>query len=694
MADIKQLETALINADAAGDTEAATILAGEIMKMRSVETPQEPQPLPKPTMGQKAERVLGDVPRQIGLTARHGIEGIGNSLDFVATPVRAGMNAIAGEDKFRPGGFRGIADSLGLPSPRNAQERVVGDIASTMAGTGGFMGLAKGAAQFTQGIPKTVLSAMGSNPGMQTASAAGAGAAGGTAREAGFGPAGQFAASLFGGIASPLALHGAQSLARTGTSAFRPINGADAQLENALNNSGTTLADLPASARLALRNDIQQALKTGDNLDDAALKRLIDYRMTGATPTQGPITLDPALITRQRNLSKMGANSVDPKLQELARIENQNNKTLIQGLNNLGASTSDDAYSTGGKVINALQGKQDFAQSKINRLYEQARNTDGRSAALNPSEFTNRANDLLDNALLGGKLPGDVRNLLNRAATGEMPLTVDVAEQFKTRIGDLQRATRDGAERKSLSLVRQALDETPLMDAQGVGAVEAFNRARSTNRAWMGVVEKTPALQAVRDGVEPDKFVQDFIIGNGKNANVMDVMQLKKLTASNPDAQQSIRSIIAQHLKSKALGGAADEVGNFSASNFDKALSAIGDRKLNAFFSPEEVSQLKAISRVARYEQFQPRGSAVNNSNTAGTAMMATLEMLGNSPLLRKIPFGESLVGGPAQNIAASVQAKRLLNAPGSIVAKPPARSPQVPVAPFLAMPGLLSIPE
>jgi hypothetical protein len=36
------------------------------------------------------------------------------------------------------------------------------------------------------------------------------------------------------------------------------------------------------------------------------------------------------------------------------------------------------------------------------------------------------------------------------------------------------------------------------------------------NREWMQIVERTPALQAVRDGVEPDKFVQQFIVGGGE----------------------------------------------------------------------------------------------------------------------------------------------------------------------------------
>jgi hypothetical protein len=35
------------------------------------------------------------------------------------------------------------------------------------------------------------------------------------------------------------------------------------------------------------------------------------------------VTLDPVQITQEKNLAKLGANSTDPKLQELARAEHE-----------------------------------------------------------------------------------------------------------------------------------------------------------------------------------------------------------------------------------------------------------------------------------------------------------------------------------------------------------------------------------
>ena len=57
---------------------------------------------------------------------------------------------------------------------------------------------------------------------------------------------------------------------------------------------------------------------------------------------------------------------------------------------------------------------------------------------------------------------------MNRIARGEVPFDVNYAEQLKTRIAALQRATNDGSARMALSTVRRALDETPLMSASRV----------------------------------------------------------------------------------------------------------------------------------------------------------------------------------------------------------------------------------
>ena len=114
-------------------------------------------------------------------------------------------------------------------------------------------------------------------------------------------------------------------------------------------------------------------------------------------------------------------------------------------------------------------------------------------------------------------------------------------------------------------------------------------------------------------------------------------------------------------LKGKALNGAADEVGNFSPSAYNKALQQIGDFKLRLMFNSDELAQMKAIGRVGSYETFQPRGSAVNNSNTA-SGIAGLVERIADNPLVSKIPFGRQMIAEPGSNIAASLRIKQAMN--------------------------------
>lgn len=639
---------------------------------------------PAKGIGAQLGDAIADLPRQVGLTARYGLEGVGGVVDMVGAPIRAGLNAAGANIK--PGVGQAAADLLGLPLPQTAGERVVGDATRLVAG--GVLPIAAGATLAARGTGAAagVGRMLAASPGKQLASAAAAGAAGGYTREAGGGPAAQIVASLAAGLAAPAAMGAAGRVAQSATrAAGRAADPAriDATINSALQESGLTLADLPSSVAAGIRNDVAQAYKLGDDLSVDAVRRLADYRTLGATPTRARLTLDPAEVTRQANLAKMGANSADPAAQALAQTQHSNNQLLTQRLNEAGAATADDQIAGAGKIMEALAARNNEAKQGIDAAYNAARDASGRAAALDPAAFTRTADDMLKQKLLQGALPPDIRRLLNQTARGDMPLTVDVAEQFKTRLAEAARDARaqgKGSTALAADTVRRALDDTPLLQGQQVGqeAIDAFGRARTLNRQWMKVVEETPALQAVRDGIEPDKFVQQFIIGSGPKANVMDLAKLKNTISSNPEAMEAVKTQIAAFLKQRALSGAADEVGSFSQSAYNKALDAIGDRKLRLFFQADEVAQLKAIGRVASYEQVQPVGAAVNNSNTAGALGNTLIERIGGSPLLNKLPLAPQLLRDPLQNIALSRRAGAALDVPRSLLlpGQLPQRSP------------------
>lgn len=634
--------------------------------------------------------------RQVGLTARYAAEGLPQIVDMISAPAKALTDSAYSVVTGRPvtgltmsqTGTR-AADAVGLPSPRTADERVIGDMTRTGFGAASGVGAGRTLASGAQGVAGAVGGMLAASPGTQIAAAVGAGGAGGAVREAGGGPYEQLVASLIGGVAAgamlPAAAVRAGNMRDAIVARFGPTpppQAIDLQINLALQRQGIDYAALAGDVRAQLRAEVTDALRTGGALRPEVLGRLADYRTVGATPLRGSVTLDPSQITRERNLAKVGANSTDVNLQRLPRVQNENNRALINRLNDVGAGTTDSPVAAGNTLTGSIERVLGAERGRVDDLYNLARDSQGRSFPLNGTFFSNRVDTLLGDELVMASLPPDVRNRVNQIALGEMPFTVDVAEMLKTKIGNLQRASSDGSVRTALRLVRQAIDETPVLplgqqsgpvgaaravNPQGLPSVAgstdlgeqgiaAFNQARAANRAMMNRIESTPALQAVYDGVEPDKFVAKFITGQGREATLQSLTNLRTLVQDDPQALATIRSQIAAHLKGRAINDAADEVGNFSYTSFNKALDGIGREKLALFFSREELAQLEAVRRVAGYENFQPRGAAVNNSNSAAAVTSNALDFLDR--VANRVP----VVGSTIQGLVRGAQQTNVLN--------------------------------
>lgn len=645
-----------------------------------------PQPQPsKPAVVQAGE-VLREIPRQLGLTVRHGVEGLGQFADVATEPIRVGMvnpiSRLFGGQEINESTSQAVsrmADAAGLPKPQNATERVVADASRMVVGSMGMgAGAAAAATKATAPVAKTVLTQMAARPGAQAVGAATSGAAGGSVREAGGNEWEQLAASLIGGVGGGLA---ADKLTRAATATGNMIKNvmtpkaselaqADQQISLTLNRSGIDWSTVPERIKQSMREDAAKALANGQPLNGDALRRLLVFRRAGVTPTVGQLTQDPGQITREMNLAKAGANSTDPALQRLPSLQNQNARTLLSNLDDAGAAQAPDAMGASVSAIDSLNQVVQRNRNEISNLYGTARDTSGRSLPLEGGTFTRRASELLDQAMAGGALPKDVQNRLNAIATGEYPLTVESAEDLKRVIGNLQRGSSDGTTRTALGLVRQALDEAPLQNSGRVNpgnlpavpgsvpastsagdeSIAAFNAARRANREWMQRVENNPALRAVVDGVEPDQFVQRFVVGKG--ASAANVRALRD--ELDPQAAAQMRSYLVRYLRDKATGGDTD-VTKFSGKTYRDALRELND-KLPAFFSDDEIQYLQDIGNAAKYMQAQPTGSAVNNSNSGAMLIGQGLDMLS------KIGGRAPVVGDTIRGVIQGVQQRQVMS--------------------------------
>ena len=665
-------------------------------------TQSPPPPPPEKTTGESIMSAVTDFPRQMGLTGRYAIEGAANTIGLPFEPMRLGVSAISqaagGPEAASISTYgRKLADLLGLPKPKESSvmdvktglakvlpsEQVVGDVATSMASTLPMISGAGLVAKNATGITGNVAGQLAANPMLQYGSAAGAGYGSGLVRETGGDPVQQFIAGIMGGVATPMAYGGAKSLlTSTGQKVAPNLTGKlnpDAAIPSTadveqmitlkLGQSGIDYSRISDQVKKALNADVANALRTGGDLGGDALRRLLDFRMVeGTTPTKGMITLDPRQVTLEQNLAKTGMNSTDPNLQTLGNVQAQNNRALIEALNAQGAGNVKAPYlMEAGEASAAKIAAEDAArQTATSKLYTDAQNMPGGTTPLNRAELMNNIDAALARANANAFLPPEIRTMLNELSAGQttingktlpVPFDTNALDNLMTMVATAQRRA-DGNASKALRLVRQAIDDTEIapikkefggnqlvteaganflqtQDAQAGELLTALNKARASHRERMNWIESNKPIEQTVNGMEPDKFVRKFVL-NGDVADASAVAQ-----AGDPLAT---KSAILTHLKDRALGGKSDETGTFGASTYNKTLSDIGDRKLALFFSPEEIGELKRLGRVAEYTTLQPKGSAVNNSNSGALVLGAGIDALANLAGVSSLGVGASVI--------------------------------------------------
>ena len=194
-------------------------------------------------------------------------------------------------------------------------------------------------------------------------------------------------------------------------------------------------------------------------------------------------------------------------------------------------------------------------------------------------------------------------------------MTFENFESLRTNLARIQRSTTaDGNERAAAGVIRNALEDLPM--PPGADKLKPLaDEARAAAKSRFSLVESDPAYKAIVNGkASADKFVEKYIV----NGDLKSVQTLMNNLSGDASAQQAVASGVVNFLKGRA--GIIGDAGNFSQAGYNKALESLRP-KLSIIFKPEQKQQLEALGNVARYTQAQPRGSFVNNSNTAVSLM-------------------------------------------------------------------------
>lgn len=573
---------------------------------------------------------LSEWEHQLGLTARAAVTGVtgipallGNTLNSGVNLGIDGYNSLTNSNvRHLPMPGQMIQNGLDqvLPTPRNAQERIVQDATSAGFGLVPTMAagqlMAKSAAPVTQAIGRTLTAV----PANQVVAASSAGASGGGAREAGLNPYWQFLASLGGGFTGSLSSATAGSLAtRLKSALFDP----EVQPQLAPGAVDAVMSDTPLPASPQAQTTLAQrtaALLTGSpGASPAAAARAADANALGMKLTLGQSTRDPGLFAQEQNWR--GTEAGAPLLNRLQQQNGQLGTALESTVGSGG-----EAYADGQTVINALKGIDDSMRGQISGAYKAAEQSSGAKFNVPLQGVAQDYANVMQN--FGDKVPSGVQNNFNALGllkgTQQKIFGVDDAENLLKVIN--ANKSNDPATNTALSQLSQSV-KNAVLSADDQGGVFSVPRQMAAQR--FALHDQVPALADAASGaIAPEKFTQQYLV-NGSVDQVKGLANL--LQTQNPTAMSAVQGQIGNMLKRAAFGEnpAGDNV--FTPARYAAALRNFGGTaKLSAVYGPEGTDDLYGIGRVGSYINSKPAFSPVNSSNTGS----AILDMMSEIPLV------------------------------------------------------------
>lgn len=437
------------------------------------------------------------------------------------------------------------------------------------------------------------------------------------------------AGTIGGAVATPILGKIGDKLARKSSAgvAQSTQQEIDAAVDSALQGTGQTAADLSPQMLQGLRDEVSKAFSSGHKLDAAALLRKKDFEAAGIDPLLGQITRDPMQFAQELNLRGL-AGVGDP----IAARLNSQALALKNGVGQY-AGDAAESFKAGEQLSTSLKGIDDSMRQRVSGLYQAARNDAGKDLDVPLQGLAQDYAQILQD--FGDKVPSGVRNNLN--ALGLDPLnpsnqkklfTIEDADKLLKVINQNDPGMADKPMSTALTSLRNAVKNAVLSaDATGGPFKPAVDAAAQRFRLH----EAIPSLEAAANGsTAADDFVKRFVI-NGK---VNDVRGMGKLLASvDKDAYQQARAQLGADLQRAAFGENMAGDKGFAQERFNKRLRELGTEKLAAFFSPEEIANLKTLGRVGSYITSQPAGSAVNNSNTSSALFNLATKLPGGGML-------------------------------------------------------------
>lgn len=575
MATMQQLETALINADKAGDMEAARQIAAVISRGRQDIANQIPDSDVQETIQRPAETTLGqelvgagETALAMGTGATTGTIGmIGGTLKGLAEQLLSGQfGTQQAADAVEQAAVQGQQALTYAPRTQAGQEQTeaVGEALAPLAGV----------------APMTAELGM---------IAQGARAAAPIARAAA------------GEVAAPI-VQGAKRI----TEAVRPAS-AEAQVARGGPQSGGAAAVEAGALRQARAEELPVPIRLTEGQKSRELGQQRFERETAKDP-------------------EMGAPIRDRFEEQNAKLQ-QNFDAFID---QTGAETA-DLRSAGLAVDKALRSRVAKGKAEIRTLYKEAEKSGEMESPVTLENLVRHLDDSLPEAEVANVLKTARAKAIQLGVAREGEDGVLVAQPVSLKNAELFRRSINAATNAEPTNIRQASIMKGLVDesTEGVGG-QAYKKARAARARFARDYENVGLVKNLvgqKKGSSDRKIALEDVVRRSviePSTSLDDVRQIRRLLQTEgPSGQQAwkeLQGATLNYLKDEATKNVArDQLGNpiVSPAQLDRALSKLDKSgKLDFVFGKKGAEMLRTINDVAKDVLVATPG-AVNTSNTA-----------------------------------------------------------------------------
>ena len=379
--------------------------------------------------------------------------------------------------------------------------------------------------------------------------------------------------------------------------------------------------------------------KSADILHDVRLKTASELPVP-IKLTEGQVTQNPILISRERNERGMK--------EKLAERFNEQNKAMQENViiikqNSAPNVLTNDYVADADNVIDIVKTIKESNKTKTQKAYKDLEDAAGGKFPIDGVKFGKNAIEKLIEDDKLDYLPATIKNKLDAYASGSKEMNFNLFENLRSELAaEMRKADRagDGNMKRVLSLVRDELENLPMQQGDAALKVLADN-ARKTAKADFDLEKSNPLYNKIlNESADSKDLIQTFII-RSKNADFAKTIDLLK---NDPVALEHLRSGTMDYI----IRESTDASGNFSTGKFQKLIENLNvNKKLDGLFG-ENSKQLKDLAEIAKIVEARPKGSFVNESNTA-TAIGSVIKEYGGD-VIKDIPIIRNIVN-PASRI-------------------------------------------